>query len=423
MVYFKQRFLHFYCLNELLHILFFVCNWRYEPFANFYVGWSKPVAMIIMYSIFFALNMLVMFVILILRSRTTEAIQKKIDFSKPRYPEEIKFTEFTHTSRDGVELLCRVSADTPVVGNKKNQKVMLLAAPLGQMGPAIYKPIMNYYGDEYVYISWDYRGFFGSEVPKRIRKISIPEHAHDAIDVLKAAGYDKADVMVGHSMGVAVALETVLLYPEAVDALILLNGFHGHVFATAFQPLVRVPLISDVGSILIEKLLQNPEVLDKVRKGLDPVLDLYCTIMAKVKLNSKLLVALSGEDYLIQFFRKYLGTLCSSLSNTQSYIRLFQELNAHSVYHLLYSIQQPVLIVSGFMDTITPPMQSVEMARKMRHATHYCDPFSSHASLLESPERVMAEIEHFVGRIDEGKYVRRTSCTFSQEKFDTKKQK
>jgi len=27
---------------------------------------------------------------------------------------------------------------------------------------------------------------------------------------------------------------------------------------------------------------------------------------------------------------------------------------------------------------------------------HYCDPFSSHATLLESPEYALAEIHHFL---------------------------
>ena len=76
--------------------------------------------------------------------------------------------------------------------------------------------------------------------------------------------------------------------------------------------------------------------------------------------------------------------------------RSFQELDAHSVYHLLPTITQPVLIVSGFFDVLTPPMQSVEIARRIPQAVHYCDPWSSHASILESPEWTLAEIEEFV---------------------------
>lgn len=43
--------------------------------------------------------------------------------------------------------------------------------------------------------------------------------------------------MAGHSQGTAVTLEFAVLYPERVDSLMLINGMHGHVFSTAFQPM------------------------------------------------------------------------------------------------------------------------------------------------------------------------------------------
>jgi hypothetical protein len=60
---------------------------------------------------------------------------------------------------------------------------MLLAEPLGQCGPDVFNPILTWYGPEYIYVTWDYRGFFESDSPKRLRAISIPEHARDGIEV------------------------------------------------------------------------------------------------------------------------------------------------------------------------------------------------------------------------------------------------
>ena len=87
------------------------------------------------------------------------------------------------------------------------------------------------------------------------------------------------------------------------------------------------------------------------------------------------------------------------MQNMEDFFRLFQELNAHSVYHLLPSIEHPVLVISGYLDMVTPAMQSVELARRMPHAVHYCDPFSTHASILESPERSISEIDAFLADI------------------------
>ena len=50
-------------------------------------------------------------------------------------------------------------------------------------------------------MTWDYRGLFGTTVPQYPRQLSISEHAKDAMEVLSAAGFDKADVMIGHRHG------------------------------------------------------------------------------------------------------------------------------------------------------------------------------------------------------------------------------
>ena len=63
------------------------------------------------------------------------------------------------------------------------------------------------------------------------RYLSVSDHAHDAYEVLTSCGFWHADVVLGHSMGTAVALELSLLYPDAVGSMILLNGFHGQALA------------------------------------------------------------------------------------------------------------------------------------------------------------------------------------------------
>ena len=60
------------------------------------------------------------------------------------------------------------------------------------------------------------------------------------------------------------------------------------------------------------------------------------------------------------------------------------------------SLYIQTLIISGFLDMLTPAMQSVEMARRLPHAIHYCDALSSHASILENPEALLPEIDEFV---------------------------
>ena len=112
--------------------------------------------------------------------------------------------------------------------------------------------------------------------------------------------------------------------------------------------------------------------------------------------ESKLLVNVLGEGYLLIFLEKYLQDVVSNDENALNWLRCLHELNAFSIYHLLPEIHQPTLIISGFFDLLTPAMQSVEIARRMKNASHYCDPFSSHCTTLESPEWCIAQVVQFL---------------------------
>lgn len=142
-------------------------------------------------------------------------------------------------------------------------------------------------------------------------------------------------------------------------------------------------------------MLKDPLRVDTMRRTLQPLMSKWLPVHARI-FGSKMMKKISGEMYLLNFFESYLGTICSSRSNAESWLRLFQELDAHSIYHLLPTITHPLLLISGFMDMCTPALQSAEISRQVPHAEHYCDPFSTHATILESPEWVVAEIEVFI---------------------------
>ncbi len=81
-----------------------------------------------------------------------------------------------------------------------------------------------------------------------------------------------------------------------------------------------------------------------------------------------------------------------------NYMRLFQELDAHSVYHLLPEIDAPALVISGALDILTPARQSREIARRMPHASRIALWRASHFALVERPEVVLPAVERFLDR-------------------------
>eukprot|EP00755_Sulcionema_specki_P030237 Sspe_Gene.18500::Locus_6639_Transcript_1_1_Confidence_1.000_Length_577::g.18500::m.18500 len=111
---------------------------------------------------------------------------------------------------DGVRLRIHLirSASEDVKG------VALLCCPLGQCGPSAFRPIMARYGDQYHWLTWDYRGLFESDEPTSLRRLAVHFHAEDAMLVLRTTFGPQATaaLAIGHSMGVQVALEAAALY-------------------------------------------------------------------------------------------------------------------------------------------------------------------------------------------------------------------
>src|SRR6185369_8061440 len=81
-----------------------------------------------------------------------------------------------------------------------------------------------------------------------------------------------------------------------------------------------------------------------------------------------------------------------------NYLRLFQELDAHSTYHLLREIETPALVISGMLDALTPAYQSREIARRMPNAELIQLWRSSHFSIVERPEIVIPAMRTFFDR-------------------------
>lgn len=186
----------------------------------------------------------------------------------------------------------------------------------------------------------------------------------------------------------------MLIYPERIDSLVLLNGAHGKVFSTAFQPLFRIPLVSDVAYTLVEALLEKPHYVTNARRIMAPILAVFLPIWCRL-FGSTLLKGLFGADYLNRFADEYLGGVCKTDKTLRNFLRLFQELDSHSARHLLTTIEHPTLIITGLWDVLTPAYHGSEMCRRMKNARHVNDIWSSHATLMEHPELVIHELDAF----------------------------
>ncbi|MBX3188850.1 MAG: alpha/beta hydrolase [Labilithrix sp.] len=264
------------------------------------------------------------------------------------------------------------------------QRTVILANGLGGRLYA-WMPAIEAFWRDYRLITWDYRGLFGSESPKSKRKLSVANHVDDVMAILDAEKVSRA-VFVGWSMGVQVSLDVAASFPDRVAGLVLINGTHGHVLSTGFQPLVSIPFLPKRLHALLDWLQDHHEVAHQLAR-LSRVMEIPMWLVMRLTAGPR-------ASELTPLLGRYMDdVLGPSFTN---YLRLFQELDAHSTYHLLRHIEAPALIISGMLDILTPPYQSKEMARRMPDAEYVRLWRSSHFSMLERPEIVVPAMRRFL---------------------------
>jgi 3-oxoadipate enol-lactonase len=282
-------------------------------------------------------------------------------------------------SADGVEIYYEVlGAEAP------GAPAVVLANGLGGRLYS-WEPLVERLAPRRKIVTWDYRGLFRSNGIRRRKDLAIEKHAHDVRAILDAENIGRA-TLAGWSMGVQVALEVATAFPERVERLVLLNGTHGHALSTGFQPLLRMPWLPRYVHGVIDRAVAGHWAVDIV------------TRLARSRLNADLIGALyarlRGNPKIVDVYRQYVNDIFGP--SFRNYLRLFQELDAHSAYHHLPEIQQPALVIWGSLDPLTPAYQSREMVRRMPNARPLRFPLGTHFVLLEYPDAVVNEVERFL---------------------------
>ena len=279
-------------------------------------------------------------------------------------------------SEDGTHLSYEVIGEGP--------RTLLLANGLGGRLYA-WDPLIDALADEYRLITWDYRGLFDSGTPASRRRLSLVDHVGDARAILRAEACERA-VFVGWSMGVQVSLDLAATHPELCAGLVLLNGTYGHTLSSGFQPFVSLPGLPRLMHFAIEAAHGQPALLGWLAQ-LARLGELPATALFAITAGARSLA-------LRPVLRRYMDDVLGA--SFDNYLRLFQELDAHSVYHLLPEITAPTLVVSGLLDLLTPARQSWEIHLRLHDSRHLALVRASHFALLERPDVVVAALRTFL---------------------------
>lgn len=229
-------------------------------------------------------------------------------------------------------------------------------------------------------LHWHYRGHGQSGVPTDNTRIGVSYTCGDLLALMDKTGMKRA-VLFGHSMGTQVALEFHRLYPERVQALVLLCGsfgtpldtWHDHSLMRLAFPVIR-------GTV--ERF---PRVMRAITSR-TMTTELAYQLAVRTELNPELI---SRED-----FTPYMKHL--SEMDPLYFVRTLDSLKDHSAWDHLPHVNVPTLVVGGEIDRFTPVWLARRTAEHIPGAEFVFVPGGSHTAPLERPGMVNHAIDRFL---------------------------
>jgi pimeloyl-ACP methyl ester carboxylesterase len=230
-----------------------------------------------------------------------------------------------------------------------------------------------------------YRGHGRTAAPRDATRVTVADLADDVACVLDDVLVDRA-VLIGHSMGVQVALETYRRHPDRVAGLVLVCGASSH------------PLRTFRGSAVLEDWLpavqkwihRVPGVINRVTRAVLPTRLAY-EVASRLEIRRELVEPSDFMPYLEGMAR----------IDARLFVAMLSSAGSHSADDLLPDVDVPALVVAGGRDGFTPPERSREIAAAIPHAELLEIPNASHTAPIEHPHLVSFTVSDFlIRRID-----------------------
>lgn len=231
-----------------------------------------------------------------------------------------------------------------------------------------------------------YRGHGRTAPPRDPTRVTIEDLADDVASVLDDALVDRA-VLIGHSMGVQVALETYRRHRDRVSGLVLVCGAPSHPLRT-FKGSAA---LEDILPIVQKWIHRVPGVINRVTRTLLPTRLAY-EVASRLEIRRELVEPRDFMPYLEGMAR----------IDTRLFVAMLSAAGQHSAEDLLPEISTPTLVIAGERDGFTPPERSRAMAEAIPGAELLEIPQASHTAPIERPHLVDSTIRDFVARRVDG---------------------
>jgi pimeloyl-ACP methyl ester carboxylesterase len=232
-------------------------------------------------------------------------------------------------------------------------------------------------------VRWHLRGHGRSGNPEDPARVGFDDISSDLQAVLRATGTPQA-VLLGHSMGVQVALEHHRRRPEEVLGLVLICGSHGLPLDTFHDSKAMKIILPS----MITAAAKYPQAMGLIWRLLAGG-ELAYQFATHLEVNGKLV----RRDDFVPYFR-HLSGMDPSL-----FLGMLKHASEHTAFDHLPDVDVPTLIVAGTDDTFTPYWLSEEMHARIPGSELLTVPGGTHVAPIEHPELITLRLEKFLARV------------------------
>jgi 3-oxoadipate enol-lactonase len=232
-----------------------------------------------------------------------------------------------------------------------------------------------------------YRGIAASNVPvdDHPRAYTIDRCAGDLAAIVEAEGIERLTIL-GHSMGVQVALEAYRVLGDKADGLIAITG----PFASALRTLYNAGPIWTYG-------IYHP-IRAALSLTIPPVRRLiWQTTWSLPMLKGGRLIRAFGprtDESIVQSYLDHAAQIDPGLA-----LRIVAGMHEHDARDVLTDVAVPTLVIAGAKDPFSPPGQAKRMVQRVPDSTFRVAPNGTHGTILEYPELVNGWVLDFLDRV------------------------
>jgi pimeloyl-ACP methyl ester carboxylesterase len=236
---------------------------------------------------------------------------------------------------------------------------------------------------DYKTVWFDYRGHRASDIPVTSENLTLEAIAKDVHAVLDQLGINEA-ILVGHSMGVNVALEAMHQKPGRFKGMILSNGS------------VSRPLDIMLGTNMWNHFFWALRVAHEKNPGLFKVF----WQLQKQNVFGKFFIRLMGFNPFLADPRDIEAYIQQALSiDPLVFLKLLEDYQHIDPTPLFREIHVPTLIIAGENDKVTPLVQQELIHQLIPNSELEVIKHGSHCPQLDLPDLISGKIKSFLEKI------------------------